>query len=324
MTISRANASGWGTGSGLTSGQANALDLNTTYALDKRSGQTDTLASVVSCSGAGRVVETRTAGADADTTYALSSGISIIDAATGLTSGRTYTLSVTGAIAGDRVVVIGGSNDVTVKDGFDASTMGIAGTSATAHRAVLEFFFNGTRWRLYEAYAAGIGAFLVAGTSATLAAAIADETGSGALVFGTSPTIAGTPTLSGTSTSTSNDTKGTATDVNPVNVQTTDATQTVLDSFTLASNTAVTVSWLVTAIKSDYTQGAGYLVSACYCNNGGVVSQVGSTQVSSFEDNLAWDATSNRSGTTIRLLVTGAAATTVRWTSVCTRLSVIP
>lgn len=45
--------------------------------------------------------------------------------------------------------------------------------------------------------AAGVAAFLATPSSANLASAITDETGSGALVFGTSPTIA-SPTISGT------------------------------------------------------------------------------------------------------------------------------
>lgn len=45
----------------------------------------------------------------------------------------------------------------------------------------------------------GIATFLATPSSANLAAAVTDETGSGALVFGTSPTISG-PTISGTAT----------------------------------------------------------------------------------------------------------------------------
>lgn len=48
MTINRANTFGWATHEKLTSLQQNQVDLNTTYALDKRSGQTDTLSSVIS------------------------------------------------------------------------------------------------------------------------------------------------------------------------------------------------------------------------------------------------------------------------------------
>jgi len=45
----------------------------------------------------------------------------------------------------------------------------------------------------------GVATFLATPSSANLASAVTDETGSGALVFGTSPTISG-PTISGTAT----------------------------------------------------------------------------------------------------------------------------
>jgi hypothetical protein len=313
-----------GVGTELTSTEINTIDSNTEAALDKRAGQTDTLESVVSCSGAGRLISTRTAGADANTTYALSSGIAIIDASSGLSAGREYTLSITGAIAGDRVVILGGAQNVTVKDGFDSSTMLIVGTSATAQHPAAEFVFNGTRWRTSFNHAVGAGAFLATPSSANLAALVTDETGTGALVFANSPTFAGTTVHSGTGSTTTNNAKGTVNDANPVNVQTTDATVTTLDSFTLASGTAVTVSWLVAAIRSDSTQGAGYSVMASFRNNGGAVAQIGATQVQSLEDNSAWAATADNSGTTIRLRVTGAAGVTIQWTAVLTRLSVIP
>lgn len=51
MTISRAKPAGWGVGDKLTSAEQNQVDTNTTYALDKRAGQTDTLGSVVTVSG---------------------------------------------------------------------------------------------------------------------------------------------------------------------------------------------------------------------------------------------------------------------------------
>ncbi len=68
MTISRVKPATWGIGDLLTSADMNAVDTNATLALDKRSGQTDTLASVVSCAGAGRVIPTFATGANADTT----------------------------------------------------------------------------------------------------------------------------------------------------------------------------------------------------------------------------------------------------------------
>jgi hypothetical protein len=142
----------------------------------------------------------------------------------------------------------------------------------------------------------------------------------------TSPTIGTGVTLStsGMTTTSNGNTKGTCYDKAPVNVQTTDATVTTLDSFTLASNTAVTVAWMVTALKSDRTQAAGYSVLATFRNNGGTVSQVGTTEVTPKEDDSTWDCTIDNATTTIRLRITGKAATTIQWTAIMTRLDVIP
>lgn len=176
----------------------------------------------------------------------------------------------------------------------------------------------------------GVATFLATPSSANLLAAVTDETGTGALVFGTSPTISAptlssTPVLSGASSSTSNNAKGTCVDVNPVNVQTTDATVTTLDSFTIASGSAVVVSWLVSAIQSTSANAAGYSVSAVFRNNAGTVTQSGTTTVTVLgESDSAWDCTCDNSTTTIRLRVTGKAATTIQWTSILTRLTVVP
>jgi hypothetical protein len=180
------------------------------------------------------------------------------------------------------------------------------------------------------ALGSGVATWLGTPSSANLAAALTGETGSGGVVFDTSPTISAptissTPTLSGASTSTSNNAKGTNTDVNPVNVQTTDATVTTLDSFTLASNTTVVVSWLVVATRSTMATAAAYSVQACFRNNAGTVAQVGTTTTTVIgEDVAGWDATADNSTTTIRLRVTGAASTTIQWSAICTRFTVIP
>src|SRR5688572_24244452 len=108
MTISRAKPAGWGVGDKLTSSEANTIDINTTKALDKSSGATDTLESNVACSGAGRIRKSYVVGADANTTYTLAGGNSIIDAASAtLTAAREYTLSNTGASAGDTREILG-------------------------------------------------------------------------------------------------------------------------------------------------------------------------------------------------------------------------
>ena len=301
MSIS-APYSAKGSGDTLTAADANALSTDVQAALDKRSGQTDTFQCTVTASGNGRIIGPYLAGADSDQTYALSTGISIINARA-ITATRNYTLSTTGAASGDRVHVIGGAQNCVVKDGFDGSTMLTVGTGTTATTPDGVFVFNGTRW---------------------IATGFTSATGSGALVYGTAPTLGGTVTYSGTGAVSSNDAKGTETDTNPVHVQTTDATVTTLDSFTLASGTALLVSWNVTAIKSDSTQAAGYLVSATFRNNAGTVAAVGSVQVIAMEDDAAWDCTIDNSGTTIRLRITGKASTTIQWSAVCSRLTVIP
>jgi hypothetical protein len=134
----------------------------------------------------------------------------------------------------------------------------------------------------------------------------------------------GAVTIAGQSYTTTVDAKGTLVTKEPVNVGTTDATVTTLDSFTLASNTAVTWSVTVTAVKSGMTQAAGYSRTATFRNNAGTVTQVGATQDGyTVEDDAAWDVTIDNSTTTIRCRVTGVAATNIRWTCVSSRLEVV-
>lgn len=65
MTISRAVPGGWGTGDTLAAADLNQVDTNTTYALDKRTGQTDTLRSTVTLTGSGAGILLQGAGANA-------------------------------------------------------------------------------------------------------------------------------------------------------------------------------------------------------------------------------------------------------------------
>lgn len=131
--------------------------------------------------------------------------------------------------------------------------------------------------------------------------------------------------VTGATIKSTNDAKGTLKDEYPHSVQTTDATATTIDSFTLASNTAVIVTSVFSAIKSDGTQAGLYVRSAAFRNSGGTVTQLGTTvDAGSYADDGAWAATIDFTGTTIRARVTGKAATTIRWTCVHTRLEVIP
>lgn len=121
------------------------------------------------------------------------------------------------------------------------------------------------------------------------------------------------------------DTKGTERTREPVNVQTTDATVTTLDSFTLASNTSVIWTVVVAAVKSDNSQAAFYTRTAGFRNASGTVTPVGTTQAGvTLEDDSVWDCTIDNATTTIRCRITGKASTTIRWTVVSQRLEVIP
>lgn len=132
--------------------------------------------------------------------------------------------------------------------------------------------------------------------------------------------------LTRATTSTSANSKAVSTDANPPATTTTSGAVTAtLDSFTLASNTQVTVSWMVGAVKSDLSQGASYTVTASFRNNAGTVSQIGSTSVAVIgEDDSAWNATADNSTTTIRLRVTGNTGDDITWGSVMTKLALIP
>jgi hypothetical protein len=150
MTIDLVKSGGWSVGEELTSPQIEGIDANTTYALDKRSGETDTLASIVTCTGAGRIVNSYVAGANADTTYIRGTAAGIIDASSGLTAARAYTLSNTGASAGDVWTVLGNPTyDVTVKNAA-ASTLLVLAAGSTGQSRWAEFLFNGTAWVLFK------------------------------------------------------------------------------------------------------------------------------------------------------------------------------
>lgn len=102
----------------------------------------------------------------------------------------------------------------------------------------------------------------------------------------------------------------------PVGVTTTDATETTLDSFSVPSGVAVTVTWMVTAIAgAGFGVGsAGYSVSATFHNDGVLLNQRGTTTLTVLgESDAAWTVGIDVSGTTVRLRVTGKAATTIRW-----------
>jgi hypothetical protein len=118
--------------------------------------------------------------------------------------------------------------------------------------------------------------------------------------------------------------KATCTSKKPVTTTTEDDMITTLDSFTLATDTTVVVTYVVTAIKDDETQAATYIRTACFRNDSGTVTQVGTTQDGgTFEDDAAWDCNIDVGMTLVQCNVTGKAATNIRWACVSERLELV-
>ena len=134
-------------------------------------------------------------------------------------------------------------------------------------------------------------------------------------------------TVSTGQTQSGNNTKGTETNRLPSNVQTTNATVTTIDSWTIASSTCSTVTALITAIDNTDGYGGSWQVSASFiCNSGGTTSQLGSTTITAIgTPHAGWTGPScDNSGTTIRIRVAGATSTTIQWACIVTRLDVVP
>lgn len=129
----------------------------------------------------------------------------------------------------------------------------------------------------------GIGTWLATPSSANLATAITDETGSGKAVFDTSPTLV-TPVL-GVATATSVSTNGSSTQMG-ANSFTANAGNTTGSAFTSTSNT----SWTTGAIfngatsSSNYTGTSGLLRMTYSGTNSGVVAVFNTSNASASGD----------------------------------------
>lgn len=98
---------------------------------------------------------------------------------------------------------------------------------------------------------------------------------------------------------------------------TTDATQTTCGTYTVPNNSAVSVKLLVTALKSDFSASCGWEILVTVRNNGGTltIEGGGAIIIGPTDSATTWAVTVDTSGTSLRLRVTGAAATTIDWTA---------
>lgn len=152
MTILRVRPADWGIGEKLTSSEMNGVDSNASYALDKRLGETDTLESVVSCANGGRILVAQGLGGDADATYAIGDGNSLIYVPA-LTADREYTLSNTGAVQGDTVSVFIdptiATYGVLVRDA-SSNPLFLVGNASGADGQHATFVFLSGAWHLFQ------------------------------------------------------------------------------------------------------------------------------------------------------------------------------
>lgn len=113
-----------------------------------------------------------------------------------LTQGSALSvLGVTGNATADFASIAAGSDHQVLRRSGTALTFGAVNLAQSA--AVTGTLAVGNGGTGITSFGTGVATWLGTPSSANLAAAVTDETGSGALVFGTSPTLA-TPTLTGT------------------------------------------------------------------------------------------------------------------------------
>lgn len=100
-----------------------------------------------------------------------------------------------------------------------------------------------------------------------------------------------------------------------VGIATDDATQTVAATIATATDTAYQVILKVLATETtDHDEIASYVLIGAFKNDGGTLTQVGSTtDVSTIESTGGWGVVFAVSGTDIQVKVTGAADTAVSW-----------
>lgn len=103
--------------------------------------------------------------------------------------------------------------------------------------------------------------------------------------------------------------------VQTAKVTTTDATATLLYSFAIPTNSAGRILVTITGRKSDGSARALYTKLAGFYRASSAAAQAGSTETlgTDYESDSSWDVSVDVSSSVLRVLVTGAASTTVNW-----------
>lgn len=100
-----------------------------------------------------------------------------------------------------------------------------------------------------------------------------------------------------------------------VELTTTDATETVAVTFQTETDKVYHVTGRVAAIETaDHDEAAAYTVMGAFKNDGGTLTQIGSTgAIFTAENTGGWGVAFAVDGTIVQLKVTGAADTNIRW-----------
>lgn len=99
-------------------------------------------------------------------------------------------------------------------------------------------------------------------------------------------------------------------------VTTTNAAQTTIDSIAVPTNSAITIQWHTTGIRSDGAAAGTIGRRMTYKNNAGVVTLVGAVlNTFTTRDDPSWTNNQVINGTSVDLKVIGVAATTINWIS---------